>query len=553
MTVAGATAGRVGSDPTDGAIHQGTTPGSLDTSQGLVSAEGGEVLHPLEFAGSEVTPTPNSSGVALEEPNAGPGPPTTVWMSLPSNLGYTRSTSGSTGAETPSQDSGTSNGSSQDELTRVKNFNGGATQNPTSDQAATTSRAQQRGAGGGGGNGAAGAGGTGGGPAGPWWNPNGYAPGTQLGPMAYVGSDQAAHFNDPFIEGVNTLGGLLGGGPVYDTGTRHATGPYDTGGRPPAAQAPAPAATNDNSLTFQDFVNNPRPFLTSLAKGLAVALVMTVAVGGFLVVAGAAGPVAAGVALFAGAILLAVGLYSMYQQYNTISTGFDASGTPVSKEERVAMTGDLLGQIVGALLGGRALKGLNDIVPSNWAARVDSWWKGGPETPVEVPAAPEPAPGECTGDECFPAGTLVATADGPKAIERIKANERVWAYDVATATWRLCRVIEPLNRFHAGDYIRIGLERETIESTGGHPFWVVSGEALAERPETAHVPEFAPGAATPGRWVERRATSALAMCSCNAPASGSQSRASGPTTSAWRFTTSGWPSSRHTPSGSARF
>ena len=247
MTVAGATAGRVGSAPTDGAIHQGTTPGSLDTSQGLVSAEGGEVLHPLEFAGSEVTPTPNSSGVALEEPNAGPGAPTTVWMSHPSNLGYARSTSGSTSAETPSQDSGTSNGSSQDELTRVKNFNGGATQNPTSNQAATTSRAQRRGAGGG-------------------PDQMSVPPPEGNRPISPFINGGGVYPNQAAIEMNNTFGWLLGpyptspgsgspaggGGPVYDSGNGRATGTYQqgpggslggpqpTGPPPPVNGAPPP-------------------------------------------------------------------------------------------------------------------------------------------------------------------------------------------------------------------------------------------------------------------------------------------------------------------------
>src|SRR5579875_2377255 len=64
----------------------------------------------------------------------------------------------------------------------------------------------------------------------------------------------------------------------------------------------------------------------------------------------------------------------------------------MSQRERVAMAGDLIGQVIGTLLGGKMLK-----------AMIDSF-------------APNAA--ECTGDYCFPAGTLVATDEGPEPIER---------------------------------------------------------------------------------------------------------------------------------------
>jgi hypothetical protein len=42
---------------------------------------------------------------------------------------------------------------------------------------------------------------------------------------------------------------------------------------------------------------------------------------------------------------------------------------------------------------------------------------------------------------------------------------------------------------------------ETIEATGGHPFWVISGEDLDKRPIPAHCPAEVPNAAISGRWV----------------------------------------------------
>lgn len=43
---------------------------------------------------------------------------------------------------------------------------------------------------------------------------------------------------------------------------------------------------------------------------------------------------------------------------------------------------------------------------------------------------------------------------------------------------------------------------ETIEATGKHPFWVISGEDLDKRPVPQHSPAEVPNSALPGRWVE---------------------------------------------------
>ncbi len=45
------------------------------------------------------------------------------------------------------------------------------------------------------------------------------------------------------------------------------------------------------------------------------------------------------------------------------------------------------------------------------------------------------------------------------------------------------------------------MQGETIESTSGHPFWVVRGDDLANRRCPEHIVP-PPGTTTPGRWVE---------------------------------------------------
>ena len=52
----------MGSSPTASAEHLGTSPNSLDTSSGLLSALGGADVHAMSFAGSEIMPAENAGG-----------------------------------------------------------------------------------------------------------------------------------------------------------------------------------------------------------------------------------------------------------------------------------------------------------------------------------------------------------------------------------------------------------------------------------------------------------------------------------------------------------
>ncbi len=109
---------------------------------------------------------------------------------------------------------------------------------------------------------------------------------------------------------------------------------------------------------------------------------------------------------------------------------------------------------------------------------------------------------ECNdGINCFPAGTLVATCGGNLPIEQIRRGHEVWAFDLVAGVWRLCRVLQTFVHDHEGTSAFITVQGETIESTSGHPFWVVTGTDLANRRCPKHI--VAPqGATTVGRWVE---------------------------------------------------
>jgi hypothetical protein len=102
---------------------------------------------------------------------------------------------------------------------------------------------------------------------------------------------------------------------------------------------------------------------------------------------------------------------------------------------------------------------------------------------------------------CFPAGTLVATPRGLFPIEAIKTGDEVWAYDLIQSCWCARLVLKAFVRELEGNSALIAVGDETIESTVFHPFWVVRGEGLAERPTGEHLPTVPEGATTPGRWV----------------------------------------------------
>lgn len=143
------------------AIHDGTSTAGMDTSKGLVSALGGQDMHPMQFIGAEIQPVQSGSSIALQEQG---GWGLRTWASHPSAIGYRRrgqfgggvggSGSGGGGgsgssvvvipAVSPEFDSGMNDGTDGQELERLENFYSGAEENPTSAQSAPTPRAEQQ-------------------------------------------------------------------------------------------------------------------------------------------------------------------------------------------------------------------------------------------------------------------------------------------------------------------------------------------------------------------------------------------------------------------------
>jgi len=103
---------------------------------------------------------------------------------------------------------------------------------------------------------------------------------------------------------------------------------------------------------------------------------------------------------------------------------------------------------------------------------------------------------------CFTAGTLVATRDGLRPIEAIRRGEQVWSCDLVKQLWRLCRVAEPYSIHYKGTLVLVTAAGETTEATYQHPYSVVRGAGLADRPRPEHLAEVPSDARVPGRWVD---------------------------------------------------
>jgi hypothetical protein len=65
----------------------------------------------------------------------------------------------------------------------------------------------------------------------------------------------------------------------------------------------------------------------------------------------------------------------------------------------------------------------------------------------------------------------------------------------------LRKVLQTFIHDYTGPWATVESGGETIDATGGHPFWVVGGEALNDRPRPQRIPATEFGGRLDGRWV----------------------------------------------------
>jgi Pretoxin HINT domain/Domain of unknown function (DUF4280)/HNH/ENDO VII superfamily nuclease with conserved GHE residues len=75
---------------------------------------------------------------------------------------------------------------------------------------------------------------------------------------------------------------------------------------------------------------------------------------------------------------------------------------------------------------------------------------------------------------CFPAGTPVHTENGLKNIEDIQVGDKVWAFDEETGETALQEVVHTMQN-ESDHTISLYTEKEVIETTATHPFYVDGG------------------------------------------------------------------------------
>lgn len=113
-----------------------------------------------------------------------------------------------------------------------------------------------------------------------------------------------------------------------------------------------------------------------------------------------------------------------------------------------------------------------------------------------------PQRGRGNRGSCFVAGTLVRTEGGLLPIESVTAEDRVWTFNPALQTWCWDEVVETFVREYTGVMVSVHVGDEVIVSTARHPFWVVRGDRLEERPLLSELGDDNSMAMVEGRWVE---------------------------------------------------
>jgi hypothetical protein len=109
---------------------------------------------------------------------------------------------------------------------------------------------------------------------------------------------------------------------------------------------------------------------------------------------------------------------------------------------------------------------------------------------------------------CFLAGTLVSKYSETEInnvelvpIEQIKFGDKVWSFNFSTLQWKVKPVLQTFRTQYDGDIVTINIGDDIIHSTGGHPFWVIDGVDLEDRPVCDCLPDCDQVMTIGGRWV----------------------------------------------------
>ncbi len=103
---------------------------------------------------------------------------------------------------------------------------------------------------------------------------------------------------------------------------------------------------------------------------------------------------------------------------------------------------------------------------------------------------------------CFAPDTLVETPSGKRRIDEIREGESVFAFDFASGQWVARQVQACHHSRYLGAVIEITTEHGSVEATAYHPFWVLDGHDLENRPRPRELGvNEDEGLSVRGRWV----------------------------------------------------
>lgn len=104
---------------------------------------------------------------------------------------------------------------------------------------------------------------------------------------------------------------------------------------------------------------------------------------------------------------------------------------------------------------------------------------------------------------CFTPDTLVTTDRGQQPLGTVEPGQMVEAFDFASGHWVATEVLRRHDHRYTGTLVAVACGDARIEVTARHPFWVVEGENLADRPAPQHLPSGADeGLTLAGRWID---------------------------------------------------
>ena len=92
---------------------------------------------------------------------------------------------------------------------------------------------------------------------------------------------------------------------------------------------------------------------------------------------------------------------------------------------------------------------------------------------------------------CFLAGTMIATHSGEKPIQDISVGDTVIALAGGADEQEMCQVVSVFRYEYSEAIYHVTCRKngndEQLGVTSEHPFWVVSGTRLSERPDPIHL------------------------------------------------------------------